>query len=49
MTSFSVRYLELIRACTSRGRKPDPKFFRLAIDKLGVKPDEAVFLDDIGQ
>jgi putative hydrolase of the HAD superfamily len=29
-------------------RKPDPEFYRLACEALGVDPDEAVFLDDLG-
>ena len=29
-------------------RKPDPAIYRLACDELGVEPDEAVFLDDLG-
>jgi len=29
-------------------RKPDPEFYRLACDGLGVDPTEAVFLDDLG-
>jgi len=29
-------------------RKPDPKIYRLACARLGVEPNEAVFLDDIG-
>jgi epoxide hydrolase-like predicted phosphatase len=29
-------------------RKPDPRIFMLACDRLGIRPDEAVFLDDIG-
>lgn len=29
-------------------RKPDPKFYQYALDKLGVKGEEVVFLDDIG-
>jgi len=29
-------------------RKPDPKFFQYALDRLGTKPSETVFLDDIG-
>ena len=29
-------------------RKPDPRIYLLACDKLGVRPDECVFLDDIG-
>src|SRR5205807_3145329 len=27
-------------------RKPDPEFYRLACEGLGVEPGEAVFLDD---
>lgn len=30
-------------------RKPDPRIYRLACDKLGVTPERSVFLDDIGQ
>lgn len=29
-------------------RKPDPRFYEMACDTLGVKPPEAVFLDDLG-
>ncbi|KAI8367512.1 HAD-like domain-containing protein [Radiomyces spectabilis] len=29
-------------------RKPDPKFFSYACDLIGVAPNEAIFLDDIG-
>ena len=29
-------------------RKPDPRFYLLACDQLGVQPTEAVFLDDLG-
>jgi putative hydrolase of the HAD superfamily len=29
-------------------RKPDPRFYAMACDALGVRPDEAVFLDDLG-
>jgi putative hydrolase of the HAD superfamily len=29
-------------------RKPDPRFYELACDALGVRPDECVFLDDLG-
>lgn len=27
-------------------RKPDPKYFRMALDALGVKPSEAVYIGD---
>lgn len=29
-------------------RKPDPAFYELACDRLGIEPGEAVFLDDLG-
>ncbi|CAG8570307.1 8796_t:CDS:2, partial [Funneliformis caledonium] len=29
-------------------RKPDPKIFLYTCEKLGIQPNEAVFLDDIG-
>jgi len=29
-------------------RKPDPRFYELACELLGIEPSEAVFLDDLG-
>ena len=29
-------------------RKPDPRIYELACERLGISPDEAVFLDDLG-
>ena len=29
-------------------RKPDPRFYELACEQLAIRPDEAVFLDDLG-
>jgi putative hydrolase of the HAD superfamily len=29
-------------------RKPEPRFYELACELLGVRPDECVFLDDLG-
>ena len=29
-------------------RKPDPRFYELACQRLGIEPAEAVFLDDLG-
>merc|ERR1719327_2635868 len=28
--------------------KPDPRFYEYALSKIGCKPDEAIFLDDLG-
>jgi putative hydrolase of the HAD superfamily len=29
-------------------RKPDPRFYLLACEELAIRPDQAVFLDDLG-
>lgn len=29
-------------------RKPNPRIYRIACDRLGVSPEESVFLDDLG-
>jgi putative hydrolase of the HAD superfamily len=29
-------------------RKPNPKFYELACERLGIRPSDAVFLDDLG-
>lgn len=29
--------------------KPDPEIYKLVLEKLGIAPEEAVFLDDIGR
>ncbi len=29
-------------------RKPDPRFYEIACEELGIEPSEAVFLDDLG-
>ena len=29
-------------------RKPEPRFYEIACEMLGVRPEEAVFLDDLG-
>lgn len=30
-------------------RKPDPRIYRLACERLGIEPKQAIFLDDIGR
>jgi putative hydrolase of the HAD superfamily len=29
-------------------RKPEPRFYQLALDALGIEPAQAVYLDDLG-
>jgi len=47
-----TRVLELfdvvIESSTAGCRKPDPRFYELALEGLGIDAEEAVFLDDLG-
>src|SRR5581483_1183135 len=43
-----MAYFDVIVESSRAGvRKPDPAFYELALDQLGVEPHEAVFLDDL--
>jgi putative hydrolase of the HAD superfamily len=37
---------ELVLSCEVRSAKPEPEIFRYALDRLGVSPEAAVFVDD---
>jgi putative hydrolase of the HAD superfamily len=39
---------EIVESSKVGVRKPDPRFYELACELLGIRPDEAVFLDDLG-
>lgn len=40
---------ELVLESSQAGcRKPEPQFFQIACDKMKVKPEEVLFLDDLG-
>ncbi|MHB8244456.1 MAG: HAD-IA family hydrolase [Acidimicrobiales bacterium] len=39
---------EVVESSRVGVRKPEPRFFEIACDRLGIAPKEAVFLDDIG-
>ena len=42
-------YFDLVVESAVEGiRKPDPAIFRITCERLGILPDEAIFLDDIG-
>jgi putative hydrolase of the HAD superfamily len=44
-----LSYFDVVLESSSTGyRKPDPHFYRIALDLLGVDPTEAAFLDDLG-
>ena len=38
----------IVESSAAGVRKPDPEFYRMALDQLEVEPSEAVFLDDLG-
>jgi putative hydrolase of the HAD superfamily len=38
----------VIQSCEIGARKPEPAFYRIACERTGVAPHEAVFLDDLG-
>ncbi len=44
MSLFDV----IVESSKAGVRKPDPRFYELACEELGIRPAEAVFLDDLG-
>jgi putative hydrolase of the HAD superfamily len=45
----ALRHFDVVIESSRVGvRKPDPRFYRMACDQLGIEPAEAVFLDDLG-
>jgi epoxide hydrolase-like predicted phosphatase len=40
---------ELIISAEVKLMKPDPRIFHLAVERLGVEPDQAVFIDDTAE
>ncbi|XP_066545984.1 acyl-CoA dehydrogenase family member 10 isoform X2 [Amia ocellicauda] len=39
----------IVESCIEGICKPDPRIYQLCVDRLGVLPQDAVFLDDVGQ
>ncbi len=39
----------LIFSAEEKLAKPDPRIFRLTLDRLGVQPEEALFVDDVAE
>lgn len=39
---------EVIESSVVGVRKPEPRFYEIACERLGVRPQECVFLDDLG-
>lgn len=45
----ALRYFDVVLESSRAGvRKPDPRFYEIACQELGIVPSEAVFLDDLG-
>ena len=45
-TPFSGRFESTVFSCSVGLRKPDPGIYALALDELGVAPEEALFVGD---
>lgn len=48
MGTLRDRFDVFVESAVEGLRKPDPRIYHLACDRLGVAPPETVFLDDIG-
>ena len=42
----SLPFDERVYSCVEGTRKPEPRIYEIALERLGVEPAEAVFLDD---
>lgn len=45
---LSLMFDVVLQSCKLGMRKPDPKIFKLACEKLETPPEQVVFLDDLG-
>lgn len=43
-----ARFHHVVESSKVGVRKPEPRFYEIACDLLGVSPDQCVFLDDLG-
>lgn len=48
MERLSTRFDAFFESCKLGMRKPDPRIYLHACEQLGVRPEEVVYLDDIG-
>ncbi len=42
-----VKYERLFTSCYLRMAKPDPKFYKFVLKEMKVKPEEAIFIDNL--
>jgi putative hydrolase of the HAD superfamily len=43
-----MRFDAIVESSKVGVRKPEPRFYEIACELLGVQPSECVFLDDLG-
>ena len=54
-TTFRAIYLsflslpQVVESCLEGVCKPDPRIYKLCLERLGLQPSESIFLDDLGQ
>jgi putative hydrolase of the HAD superfamily len=48
MASVMEHFDVIVESSKAGCRKPDPRFYEIACELLGIEPQEAVFLDDLG-
>lgn len=39
---------QVVESCLEGVCKPDPRIYRLCLERLGLQPSESIFLDDLG-
>ncbi len=49
LSDFKKEFDVFVESSREGLAKPDPRIYKLVLEKLGVAPEEAVFLDDIGR
>jgi len=45
-TAFAPHFDDVVLSCAVGMRKPDPRIYRLACERLGVEPEECIFVGD---
>lgn len=48
LADVMARFDDIVESSKVGVRKPEPRFYEIACERLGVSPDECVFLDDLG-
>ena len=48
LEAIMARFDHVVESSKVGVRKPEPEFYELACTTAGVRPDEVVFLDDLG-